>query len=129
MPTYIFKHPDKEIYTEIIQSMNEDHIFFDEDGLKWKRVWTNPQLNCEPNIDPFSNSDFIDKTGKMKGSYGDVQNYSRELSEKRASMNGGVDPVKENYHKKYSKERNGAKHLDQMKKHTIDNKNFKVTFD
>lgn len=109
--------------------MNDNHVFFDEDGLEWKRVWTNPQLNCESNIDPFSNSDFIDKTGKMKGSYGDIQNYSKELSEKRASMNGGVDPVKENYYNKYSKERNGAKHLDQMKKHKIDNKNFKVTFD
>lgn len=129
MPTYIYKHPEKEEYIEVIQSMNEDHVYFDENGVEWKREWTNPQLNCESNIDPFSNTDFIEKTGKMKGTVGDVQNYSKELSEKRAAMNGGVDPVKQQYYKNYSKQRKGAKHPNELKERTFENKNFKITYD
>lgn len=129
MPIYIYKHPEKEKYIEVIQSMKDDHVYFDEDGLEWKREWTNPQLNCESNIDPFNNSDFIEKTGKMKGTVGDMQEYSKELSAKRASMNGGVDPVKQNYYKNYSKERGGAKHPNQQKERTFENKNFKITYD
>jgi len=35
---------------------------------------------------------------------------SAEWSEKRAAQNGGVDPVKKNYFKEYSKKRGGKKH-------------------
>ena len=129
MPTYVYKHPKKEEYIEVIQSMNEDHTYFDKEGLEWKREWTNPQLNCESNIDPFSNVDFINKTGKMKGTYGDVQDLSKEMSEKRASMSGGVDPVKEKYYSNYSSTRKGAKHLQQMKEKSFETKNFKVDYD
>ena len=129
MPIYIYKHPEKEEYKEIIQTMNEEHIYIDEDGAKWKREWTNPQLNCESNIDPFSNSDFINKTGNMKGSLGDMQNYSKELSEKRASMNGGVDPVQKKYYDNYAKERRGARHMSELKAKGFENKNIKIDYD
>ena len=86
MPVYIYKHPKKEEYIEVIQSMNEDHVYFDEDGLEWNREFTNPQLNCESNIDPFDNNAFIEKTGKMKGTYGDMIDLSSEMSEKRKSV-------------------------------------------
>lgn len=129
MPIYIYKHPKKEEYIEVIQSMKEEHVYFDEAGLEWKRVFTNPQLNCESNIDPFSNADFINKTGKMKGTIGDMQDYSREMSEKRASMHGGIDPVKEKYYQDYAKKRKGAEHPDKMKKRIFENKNVKITYD
>ena len=45
MPSYIYKHPEEEKYIEVIQSMNEEHIYFDESGLQWQRVWTNRSYN------------------------------------------------------------------------------------
>lgn len=129
MPVYIFKHPEKEQYTEVIQSMNDEHVYFDEDGVEWKREWTNPQLNCESNIDPFNNVSFIEKTSKMKGTYGDLQDYSKELSEQRKSMNNGVDPVQQKFFKDYSNKRKGAKHVNELKQRTWENKNWKVTYD
>jgi hypothetical protein len=128
MPTYVYKHPEEEKYVEIIQTMKEDHVYFDEDGLEWKRVFTNPQLNTEAGIDPFDNVQFIEKTGKMKGTYGDMQDLSREMSEQRKKITGGKDPVQEAYYKKYSKERKGAKHPDQLKK-PYESKNIKIDWD
>jgi hypothetical protein len=129
MPTYVYKHPNEERYIEVIQSMNDEHTHFDEDDVEWKRVFVNPQLNVESNIDPFSNVDFIEKTGKMKGSYGDVMDLSKELSEKRKEANGGIDPVKKSYYEKYSKERKGAKHPQQTKDEGYESKNVKITYD
>ena len=52
----------------------------------------------------------------MKGTVGDLLDASKEMSQKRAESNGGVDPVKEKYFKKYSESRRGAKHPDEIKK-------------
>jgi len=129
MPVYIYKHPQKNEYIEVVQSMQDKHTYTDNEGLQWQRVWTNPQLNCDSNINPFSNSDFISKTGNMKGSYGDMLDYSKELSEKRKSMHGGADPVQQKYFKEYSENRNGAKHVNELKQRKLENKNFKITYD
>ena len=46
----------------------------------------------------------------MKGTFGDMMDYSSELSQKRAEKAGGIDPVKkkhfENYEKAVGKNRN-----------------------
>ena len=39
MPIYVYKHPDKENYIEVVQSMNDVHEYTDKDNLKWKRVF------------------------------------------------------------------------------------------
>ena len=57
-------------------------------------------------------NDFIEKTSTGQCSMGDLMDRSAELSAKRAEQNDGVDPVKQKYFKKYSKERGGAKHFD-----------------
>ncbi|MFT6546526.1 MAG: hypothetical protein ACJAT2_003875 [Bacteriovoracaceae bacterium] len=128
MPIYLYKHPNKDQYVEIVQTMSEDHVHFDDDGLEWKREWFSPQLNTEGSIDPFNNVAFIDKTGKMKGTHGDMMDYSKEMSEKRKSITGGKDPVQEAYYKKYSSTRKGSVHPDQKKK-SYESKNVKVDYD
>ena len=30
MPEYIYKHPEREEYIELIQSVNDEHVFHDE---------------------------------------------------------------------------------------------------
>ena len=52
----------------------------------------------------------------MKRTYGDMLDYSKEMSEKRKSLNGGIDPVKDSYYKNYSAQRKGSKHPNEIRK-------------
>lgn len=126
MPLYVFENPNTGSNIEVFFHMDDKKEYIDEDGLKWNRVLLSPQLNTEASIDPWSNDDFVNKTSNTKGSIGDLMDRSNELSLKRAEEYGGVDPIKEKYYKKYSDERNGAKHMDQMKK--FENKDVKVDY-
>lgn len=45
MPIYTFQHPKTEEIVEITQSMTDKHVYVDEKGIEWKRVWdTNFQV-------------------------------------------------------------------------------------
>jgi len=129
MPIYIYKHPDQEEYTEVFQTMMEDHVYFDSEGLEWKRVFTIPNMSVDSQINPNSEKEFIEKTANKKGTIGDMMDYSKELSYSRAEKNGGIDPVKEKYYKDYSSKRKGAKHVDQMKAEMNNNKQVNIDFD
>ena len=61
MPIYIFKNPITGKVKEVIQSMNQEHVLF-EDGVKWERIFTIPQSSIDTKIDPFSEYDFKNKT-------------------------------------------------------------------
>tara|TARA_Y100000361_G_C11129466_1_gene328002 strand:+ start:227 stop:637 length:411 start_codon:yes stop_codon:yes gene_type:complete len=116
MPNYVFKHPDKDIYEEVFFHMkDEPKEYIDEEGLKWQRVWSLPQLNTVGQINHWDNADFVNKTANKKGSYGDMLDLSAELSDKRAKDHGGIDPIKQDYYKKYSEKRGGKKHLQEVK--------------
>lgn len=129
MPVYIYKNPETEEYIEVVQTMLEDHVYFDSDGLEWKRVFTIPNASIDSQIDPYSSKEFIQKTENKKGTIGDMMDYSKEMSLSRADKNGGIDPVKEKYYKDYSSKRKGAKHIDQMKSEMNNNKHVKIDFD
>lgn len=129
MPIYIYKHPESEQYEEVFQGMNDKHVYFDSDGLEWKRVFTIPNASIDSQIDPYSSKEFIQKTENKKGTIGDMMDYSKEMSHVRSESNGGVDPVKEKYYKDYSSKRKGAKHVDQMKAETQNNKHVKIDFE
>ena len=105
---YIYRHPEKEEYVEVFQTMNEDHVY-EEDGVKWKRVFTVPGMAMDTKIDPFSKKEFADKTRNKKGTYGDIMDRSAEMSQQRADKEG-EDPIKRKYFDKYAKDRKGVKH-------------------
>ena len=128
MPIYIYKHPDHEEYEEVFQGMNDEHVY-EEDGVKWERVFLAPNASVDSDIDPFSSQQFIDATYNKKGSYGDILDYSKEQSEKRAAQNGGSDPVKQKYFDDYSKERRGAKHPKEIREKGYESKNIKIDYD
>ena len=69
----------------------------------------NPNTSIDTQIDPWSTKDFVDKTKNKGGTLGDLFDKSAELSRKRASENGGVDPIKRKSEKTYSKDRKGLK--------------------
>lgn len=104
MPIYSFKHPEKEEFIEVYQKMDEEHVYFDKDGLEWKRVFSIPNIGSNTKTDPFSQNDFIKNTDKKGITLGEMWDASAEASEKRAEKEG-KDPLKtkaqEEYRKKY----------------------------
>ena len=117
MPNYIYQNGETGEIIEIFQKMSDDHVYIDENGLKWNRLFTPPQMSFDVQCDPHSVKDFARVTNKP-GTIGDLWDRSAELSAKRADKNGGIDPVKEKFFEKYSKERGGQKHLEQIKQET-----------
>lgn len=111
MPLYLFKNPKTGSIVSVFQSMSEDHVY-SENGVKFERVFTIPNTVIETEIQ--SAQQFVEKTGKMKGTLGEIWDYSQELSEKRAKQNGGEDPLRKKAEDSYSKKRKGMKYKSQI---------------
>ena len=108
MPEYLYQHPETNEIKGVIQSVNDPHVYI-ENNIKWKRVFTAPQLNTVGTIDPFDKNQFINNTANTKGNYGDLLDRSRELSAQRKDRLG-YDPVQNKYFDDYSKTRKGLRH-------------------
>ena len=52
MPIYLFQNPETEEVIEVLQKMKDKHVYFDENGLEWKRIWVNPQMRVGSYLDP-----------------------------------------------------------------------------
>ena len=126
MPIYVYKHPEEELYEEVLQGMNDPHVF-SKDGVEWQRVFLSPNASISSNSDPFNSNAFLDKTANMKGTVGDMMDYSAELSEKRAEKSGGVDPIRKKHFDNYEKSV-GKKPLNDGPK-SFENKHTKVDLD
>lgn len=127
---YQFKNKNTGEIIDVVMAMKDYKHYKGENGDEdfWERVYELPQLNTSggAKIDPFDNKSFVNKTGNMKGTYGDLMDYSAELSEKRAAQAGGEDPLKRKHFDDYKK-RTGKKHLrDKPKK--IETKNATIDF-
>jgi hypothetical protein len=107
MPLYVFKHPETEEKIEIVQKMSDEHIYIDENGLKWNRVFQIPNASIHMQIDG-TKENFMNYTSNKKGTLGDLWDASREASEKRTKQYGH-DPVKKDHFKKFE-EQKGIKH-------------------
>jgi|TARA_R110001592_G_scaffold174472_3_gene413316 predicted nucleic acid-binding Zn ribbon protein len=128
MPLYTYRHPDTGEEKDILQMMNDEHIYIDEFGLEWKRVFTVPHASIDTKLDAFDKNGFIEKSGKMQGTVGDMLDYSAELSQERAERSEtGEDPIKRKNFDDYEK-RNGKKHLSDVKK-TIETSKIRVDLD
>ena len=126
MPIYTFSDPSSGKLKDVFFNMNDTKEYIAEDGVKWIREYLPPELNANGTADPWDSKSFVDKTNKP-GKLGDLLDRSSDLSKERASQNGGVDPVKEKYYERYSKERNGAIHADKNPK-SFENKHVKIDF-
>lgn len=109
MPIYLYQNPKTGKVKEIIQSVHDIHEY-EEDGIKWNRIFTTPQVNTSDKLtESSSERDFARITSSKKGSVGDLWDQSRELSEKR-ERTYGQDPVKKKYYEDWSKKRKGKVH-------------------
>ncbi len=95
-----------------MQSMKDNHVYIDEKGVEWNRVFLPLNNSIDTKIDCFSKQDLANKTAKKGMTLGDMWDLSKEMSNKREKSTG-KDPVKEKYFKKYSENRNGMKHGNQ----------------
>ena len=100
MPEYLYQHPDTNEIKNVLQGVNDPHVYI-ENNIKWKRVFTAPQLNTMGTIDPFDKNQFINNTANTKGNYGDLLDRSKELSAQRKEKLGH-DPVQNKYFDNYS---------------------------
>ena len=128
MPIYVYKHPDSEEYEEVLQGMNDEHVY-EKDSVKWDRVFLSPNASVDNSIDPFNKQQFMDATHNKKGNFGDMMDLSAELSSKRAEKAGGIDPVKEKFYDNYAKERKGAEHPNRIKERGYESKNIKIDYE
>lgn len=118
MPLYLYEHKETGEVVEVLQGMNDTHEYKgegeSEEGL-WRRVYVNPNVSTDTNLDPFSSSSFRASTVGKNDTYGDLFERSAEASEMRAQQAGGIDPVKQKKYDDYSKNTNGKVHPNQMK--------------
>jgi len=112
MPLYLFKNPKTNKIVSVFQAMNDDHSY-SENGIKYERIFTVPNASIDSQIDPNSSQQFVEKTGKMKGTLGEIWDYSKEMSEKRSKVTG-VDPIREKSEAAYSKKRRGMKYKEKI---------------
>ena len=129
MPEYLYQNPETKEVISVIQGMNDNHQYIDDAGMEWKRVFTNTSFSLDStNIDPFSEKQFIEKTGKMKGTYGDMLDYSRDLSRQRSEILGKEDPIKRNSFDNFKKQRGFSHPNDKPKPKTIDTPTYRVDY-
>jgi predicted nucleic acid-binding Zn ribbon protein len=113
MGFYVYCNPETGEVKEVLQKMNDEHVY-EENGVKWSRVFTVPQVGIDTvKINPFSKNDFLKKTEK-NGTIGSLLDRSKEMSEKRKDKEG-YDPVQQKYFSEYSAKRKGRKHTEQIK--------------
>jgi putative FmdB family regulatory protein len=76
---------------------------------KGRRVFTKPNMSIDSAPNPNDLNTLTKKTSNMKGTLGDLWDFSKEMSNKRANANGGVDKIRQEAEQKWSKERRGKK--------------------
>lgn len=113
MPIYLFSNPKTKEVKSIYQEMNAEHSYF-EGGVRFERVFTVPNATIDSQIDPFSSQKFVEKTGSMKGTLGEIWDYSKELSDKRAKSTGSQDNIRAKAEGNYSKKRKGMKYKEKI---------------
>ena len=117
MPLYLYENEKTGEVVEVLQSMNEQHVYNGSNGKEkglWRRVFVNPQLSSDTKIDAFNKNSFINSTAKKNDTYGDLFNRSAEASAQRAQRYG-KDPIKEKQYADYKKKTNGKLHPQEQK--------------
>ncbi len=113
MALYLYENPKTGEIAEIWQGMKEEHKY-SKSGIQWNRIFTKPNAAINTQIDPFSKTDFVNKTSNKYGKMADLYDQSKEMSLKRTEKEG-KDSVKEKYYENWAKTRRGKRHPAQVK--------------
>ncbi len=109
MPIYLYEHPKTKEVREVIQRMNEKHVY-SENGIEWVRVFISPNATIDSfnNLNPFDKDAFVKRTAKTGMKIGDMWDESKKMSQRRADS-VGKDFVRVNAENDY-KQRTGKDH-------------------
>lgn len=116
MPVYDYHHEESgktiSVFVPLSATDQERAQQMGEDGNVYRRVYAAPlaaqnMLHGDSTIADFRRA----TTDKRNLSVGEAWDISREMSERRAAKNGGVDPKKEQFYRDYEK-RTKSKHHD-----------------
>lgn len=118
MPLYSFINKR----TGVLEDLFFSHKEVPSIGQEWKnslgdvfiRATHVPQASVDTKIDPFSQTQFREKTANKKGTLGNAWDASAEMSAKRADKEGGTDPVREKFFADFTKAKRGTKHPTQL---------------
>jgi len=115
MPEYLFVKKETGETRLVFFKMNDDKVYNGENGKEvglWERRWTKPNASVDSisSLNPFNIQSYVEKTGKTKGTIGDLWSISKEASERRAEKLGHEDPIRRQFFEKYEKE-NKVKHF------------------
>ncbi len=88
MPIYQYVNDATNEVRDIIQKMDDEHVFRDEDGKEWRRLFGLPQASFDTKLDAFSSKDFVSKNRNKRGTLGDLWEQSEHCSEIRKSVEG-----------------------------------------
>jgi len=102
MPVYEYQNPETKEIIEVIQGMKDKHVFIDDQGVEWHRVFSVPNAAIDSDINPYSEADFLKATAKSGMTAGDMMDLSESLSKKRETSRG-LDPVKQKTVTNYEK--------------------------
>lgn len=114
----MFEHQETGETAEVFFHMKDEKVYNGEDGTQtgqWKRVFLIPQASIDANIDPFDKNAFINSQNLKKETIGSTLDRSAEMSERRAAIMGGVDPVKQKALESYAAKRHGKRHPEELK--------------
>ena len=116
MPVYEFAAEDGKVISVLVRLDEPDSARAQQtvDGKVYKRVYSAPLASHDSIPKDGSRKEFWAATTAKNIKVGDMWELSKEMSEKRAAKNGGVDPVKAQFYKDYEK-RMGSKHADVLK--------------
>ena len=117
MPLYLYENKETGEVVEVLQGMSELHEYHGINGREkglWRRVFVNPNLSFDTNVDDTSCKSFVKSAQNKNYTYGDLFDKSAEASAKRADKYG-KDPIKEKQYSDYKKMTNGKAHAGEMK--------------
>jgi hypothetical protein len=126
MPLYIFTNETETEYVDVFFHMNDEKKFVGPDKKEWRRVYTVPTASVDNRIDPFSKQDFVEKTGRKKGTYGNLLDAAKEASILRTEK-AGKDFVKEKWLGDYKKT-NNVDYFDSSKDKVIKKNGVTIDF-
>lgn len=115
MPYYEFLNEKTGETKNIFFNMNDKKEYIDNDGYQWIRQFISPNASINSKIDPFDHKKSLEKLKETRGTIGDMQDFSKEQSLKRADKLGHQDPVRQKFYDKYAAERGGKRHIEERK--------------
>ncbi len=114
MPVYDFHHSPTNETISVFVKLDEPASARAQQvvgGKLYKRVYSAPQASKDTRPGDGTLHDYRRTTGEKNLTVAESWEMSKEASQKRAELHGGVDPVREDYYRDYER-KTGGKHLD-----------------